>query len=81
MTTTDTCEWCGGHDTTGTCPRSITCPRCGAIPGAWCRRPSGHRADQLHAERIALAEREDELTLQERFSQAGPPTIHDGGSA
>lgn len=50
------CEWCGGAEAVGTCPRSITCPRCSSPAGAPCYRPSGHRAPVLHAERIAAAE-------------------------
>lgn len=42
-----------------TCPRSQPCPTCTAAPGEPCRRPSGHRADVLHAARIQLAESYD----------------------
>lgn len=53
------CEWCGGEALEGTtCPRSITCPTCGAGAGSPCRRPSGHRAMVLHVERIRAAEGE-----------------------
>lgn len=32
----------------------VRCPECGKAPGVWCRRPSGHRASDLHkARRIA----------------------------
>jgi len=57
--TSSTCEWCGSTDAeVGTvCPKAIRCPRCGAGTGQSCRRPSGHRAMQLHAQRIAAAER------------------------
>jgi hypothetical protein len=54
------CPWCGGENTSGVCPKSITCPKCGVGPGVSCRRPSGHRAAQLHAARIELAESEQE---------------------
>jgi len=54
------CSWCGGWARKGTtCPKSIICPKCGAPPGKRCRRPSGHEADTLHAERIKVAERDD----------------------
>lgn len=29
----------------------VACPSCRARPGAWCRRPSGHRASSLHVDR------------------------------
>lgn len=51
------CEWCGSEaDVTTTCPRSIECPDCKAPPGSPCKRPSGHRAAQLHAARVRTAE-------------------------
>jgi len=54
------CGWCGGDAIKGsTCPRSIECPRCGAFCGHPCKRPSGHRAPQLHMERVHEAERID----------------------
>lgn len=36
----------------------IACPSCRAKPGSQCRRPSGHRAAQYHAERDILADRQ-----------------------
>lgn len=55
------CVWCVGQVVPGsTCPRSVVCPTCSAGPGRPCRRPSGHRADQLHAGRIEYAERLDQ---------------------
>ncbi len=35
----------------------VVCPTCRAPVGAWCRRPSGHRAMDLHAgrDRAAMA--------------------------
>lgn len=30
---------------------AVPCPTCRARAGAWCRRPSGHRAMSLHAAR------------------------------
>jgi hypothetical protein len=54
------CEWCDGDALPGsTCPRSLTCPTCGAEPGSPCKRPSGHRAAVLHAARVDHAERRD----------------------
>jgi len=29
----------------------VPCPTCRARAGAWCRRPSGHRAHELHVDR------------------------------
>lgn len=29
----------------------VACPTCRAAPGAWCHRPSGHRAMDLHVDR------------------------------
>lgn len=53
------CQWCGSDAAEGPCPRSIACPTCGAGAGSRCVRPSGHPADTLHADRIALAESGD----------------------
>ena len=36
---------------------AVRCPACQSAPGLWCRRPSGHRASDLHAERSAEADR------------------------
>jgi hypothetical protein len=58
MERTPVCSWCGGENTVGPCPWSVTCPTCQARPGARCRRPSGHPAMDLHAARIELAERD-----------------------
>lgn len=51
------CEWCGATVSAdeGPCPKSFECPTCYAKPGSPCMRPSGHRADRLHADRLALA--------------------------
>jgi endogenous inhibitor of DNA gyrase (YacG/DUF329 family) len=56
------CEWCGGAITDGsTCPRSLPCS-CGAKPGGPCYRPSGHKAPELHGERVQAAQAlDDEL--------------------
>lgn len=34
---------------------AVPCPRCQAPAGRWCKRPSEHRAAQIHVEREALA--------------------------
>jgi hypothetical protein len=53
-------EWCATckcWTIAGTrCPKSVACPHCRVAAGRSCRRPSGHRADTLHAERYELAE-------------------------
>ncbi|WP_300043401.1 hypothetical protein [uncultured Paracoccus sp.] len=36
---------------------AVPCPTCRAGVGAWCKRPSGHRAADLHDERGAEADR------------------------
>lgn len=38
------------------CPWTIACPLCKAKPGVRCKRPSGHEASHLHAERWEEAE-------------------------
>ncbi len=40
---------------------AVACPTCRARAGAWCKRPSGHRASDLHASRKAEADRVWEL--------------------
>lgn len=55
-----TCEFCGGQVVPGTtCPLSLPCPLCNAAPRQRCTRPSGHRADVMHAARWQRAERID----------------------
>jgi hypothetical protein len=51
-----TCKWCGAalSESAGPCPLSFECPTCQAKPGKWCKRPSEHRAQSLHADRLAL---------------------------
>ena len=39
----------------------VACPICRAGVGAWCKRPSGHRAMRLHPERDGLALREGKI--------------------
>ncbi len=36
---------------------AVPCPDCRARAGAWCARPSGHRASDFHAAREAEADR------------------------
>jgi hypothetical protein len=67
------CTWCGGTaDPRTTCPRAVICPTCGAAPGDSCKRPSGHRAAELHAARVYLAEASD------RYNAAGTNTPQEG---
>lgn len=55
--------WSGGPFKCGRCgqewPRDpaveVPCPVCGAAAGRWCRRPSGHKAMDLHAARDQAA--------------------------
>ncbi len=35
---------------------AVRCPDCGKAPGVWCRRPSGHRACDLHKARRVAAD-------------------------
>lgn len=35
---------------------AVRCPDCGKAPGVWCRRPSGHRANDFHLARKARAD-------------------------
>lgn len=46
---------------------AVACPVCLAHAGAWCRRPSGHKAMDLHAARRGLAD--------EAWEAAGRPKI------
>jgi hypothetical protein len=51
------CKSCGGWAVYGsTCPKTIACPTCPAGYGQSCKRPSGHRAANVHASRCAAAE-------------------------
>jgi hypothetical protein len=36
---------------------AVACPSCHARAGAWCKRPSGHRASDFHVSRKAKADR------------------------
>ncbi len=35
---------------------AVRCPECGKAPDVWCRRPSGHRASDLHKARRITAD-------------------------
>lgn len=50
------CEWCGGEviEGAGPCPLSFECPTCHVPPREWCKRPSEHRAPELHSARRRL---------------------------
>jgi len=40
---------------------AVACPTCRVRAGAWCKRPSGHRASDFHSSRKAKADRVCEL--------------------
>jgi len=40
----------------------VPCPRCRAPVGHWCKRPSGHKAMNLHADRDVEAMRLGKLS-------------------
>ncbi len=35
---------------------AVRCPDCGRAPGVWCRRPSGHMANDFHVSRKVEAD-------------------------
>jgi hypothetical protein len=39
------------------CLLVLRCPDCGAHDGAWCARPSGHKASEIHESRLREADR------------------------
>jgi hypothetical protein len=39
----------------------VACPACHAKVGAWCKRPSGHKAADIHVEREQFALDESKL--------------------
>jgi hypothetical protein len=41
----------------GVCLLSLECPQCHAKDGAWCTRPSGHKAMDIHEDRLRAADR------------------------
>lgn len=50
------CEYCGFHEIERrVCVWAVTCPECGAEPGAYCTYQSG-RTTMLHKERWDLAD-------------------------
>jgi hypothetical protein len=54
------CALRGGHcprGCIGVCLLSLECPDCQAKDGAWCIRPSGHKAMDIHESRLRLADR------------------------
>lgn len=69
------CEWCGGEVAVdaGPCPLSLQCPTCKAQPGQWCRRPSEHRAAQLHRARVDLEHAEKDRHARSEADAA--PTL------
>lgn len=54
------CNWCKGTTRGDNCAMSVTCPSCKSEPSKSCYRPSGHRASELHADRIKLAQTVDD---------------------
>lgn len=55
---------------------AVRCPECGKAPGIWCRRPSGHRASDLHASRSAEADR---IFIEQHGGTASIERLPDGG--
>jgi hypothetical protein len=57
------------------CPHAFRCPACGANPWAACKRPSGHKAQELHSSRVALARAHwtpDQLAQEAAWEAATP---------
>lgn len=54
---------------------AVSCPTCGAFAGTWCRRPSGHRASELHADRKRRA---DEVFIHQHGASASIERRADG---
>ena len=50
------CKYCDGFSRGDTCYKAVACPTCKAGVGKSCLRPSAHRAAQIHADRVALAQ-------------------------
>ncbi|GLX22586.1 DUF6884 domain-containing protein [Streptomyces lavendulae] len=78
-TTAQSCASCDGEDLGDTCPGSLPCRSCGAVPHQRCRRPSGHTAEQWHVRRVRAADLEDQrreesgdTTLPARWADARP---------
>lgn len=58
---------------------AVACPTCAARVGAWCKRPSGHKAIDLHADRRAEADRQWELHDLPTITQRPDGTfVYDG---
>ena len=54
------CEFCEGTTRGDTCFKAVVCPSCQAAPGRSCIRPSGHKASEIHADRIKAAQALDD---------------------
>lgn len=50
------------------------CPTCGAAVARWCKRPSGHRATFLHADRVKLTRPEPSSPI-DRFGDKRPERL------
>ena len=46
------CEWCNGTTRGDVCAMSLQCPTCSAKAGMTCKRPSGHKAAEIHKDRV-----------------------------
>lgn len=53
---------------------AVACPDCKVRVGAWCNRPSGHAAMDLHKARLVEADRVWELHKLPAITQVGPET-------
>lgn len=54
---------------------AVPCPDCGARPGSWCIRPSGHRASDLH---LALKAEADRVFIERHGPDASVERSADG---
>ena len=54
------CVYCDGFSRGDTCYKEVECPTCKAGVGKNCMRPSGHKASQIHIQRVALAQQIDD---------------------
>lgn len=61
---------------------AVACPDCKARAGSWCKRPSGHKAMDLHGSRKQAADVAWEKTGAPLITQVGPDTfVYDKPSA